>query len=197
MDHADADGADGAPPLPPAPGGGTLPALLDQLDDLERHLAAQHNLREYGLLQPMAAYREGGAGLALPHAQQLLRAMARHTARRAPAAGASQWLDTREDMVQLREAGCPALPAELPCSEWMQALLLGGQFRLAADSLRGSEASPASLTSETAAPLVLAAAAELFNSAASAQDTALQHAQQCLGDPPGFAVVFFALQQID
>ncbi len=23
------------------------------------------------------------------------------------------------------------------------------------------------------------------------------HAQQCLGDPPGFAVVFFALQQID
>ena len=55
--EAEVDGggiADGAPPLPPAPGGGALSALLDQLDDLERHLAAQHNLREYGLLQAHA-----------------------------------------------------------------------------------------------------------------------------------------------
>ena len=57
------------------------------------------------LLQPMATYREGGAGLAQPRAQQLLRAMARHTGRRAPAAGASQWLDTREDMVRTVGSG--------------------------------------------------------------------------------------------
>ena len=97
----DAGGLEEASPLPAPPRPSELPSLLDQLDELERHLAAQHNLREYGLLQPMAAYREGrgSSGLTPERAQQLLRAMARHTARRAPGAGASQWLTTREDMV--------------------------------------------------------------------------------------------------
>ena len=54
--------------------------------------------------------------------------------------------------VQLREAACPSLPEQLPYSEWMQALLLAGQFRLAADFLRGPDAS---LLAEEAGRLII------------------------------------------
>jgi hypothetical protein len=48
-----------------------------------------------------------------------------------------QWSQTLDDMVALREHGCSQLPAKLVYCEWLQALLLSGQFRLASDYLRG------------------------------------------------------------
>jgi hypothetical protein len=63
----------------------------------------------------MGAYRqgEGGRGLSRERAQQLLRALARHTARRSPPATSAHWAQTRDDMVALRERACLELPPEL------------------------------------------------------------------------------------
>ena len=125
--------------LPPPPGLRSLDRLLDQLDELEKHLSAQHNnLRDYRLLQPMDAYRHavGGSGLSAPLAQRLLRSMARQTARRSPPASNTQWAQTRDDMLALCRAACPDVPKETAFSEYLQALLLATQFKLAADFLR-------------------------------------------------------------
>ena len=190
-------------------GGGTtrVARLLDELDELERHLAAQHNLREYGLLQPMCAFRAApdGSGLDAETAQRLLRAMARSVARRSPAASSSQWLSAREDMQQLRHQACRSLPAELPDCEWLQSLLLAGCFRLGADFLRSADAD--AIDAGVVEALVLAAAVrakppplpravlptprnpratprvaqrEYFNAAVDAADPALARAAECV-----------------
>merc|ERR1711903_168475 len=81
-------------------------------------------------------------------------------------------------MTSLRELACAALPAEAAAVEWLQALLLAEQFRHAADWLRG--AGGAAVPASRAEEIVLAAARELFNSAASADAQALEQAAQCL-----------------
>ena len=101
-----------------------------------RHLKAQLNLLEYGHAQPMGAYKQGCGGLSGQRGTTLLRAMARQTARSVPTASSVQWSQTLDDMVALREHGCSELPAHLVYCEWLQALLLSGQFRLASDYLR-------------------------------------------------------------
>ena len=69
-----------------------------------------------------------------------MRTLARHTARLSPPATSAHWSQTRDDMVALRELACAQLPPELPYCEWLQALLLAGQFRLASDYLRSNTA---------------------------------------------------------
>jgi tetratricopeptide (TPR) repeat protein len=156
-----------------------LEALLDELDELYAHLKSQHSLQEYGCLQPMGAYRqgEGGRGLSRERAQQLLRALARHTARRSPPATSAHWAQTRDDMVALRERACLDLPPELPYIEWLQALLLTGQFRLANDYLRSYTEQ---LGLAAAEALVLDAAREYFNGASTTLDPALERMAECL-----------------
>ena len=176
---AAAAAAEGEAPLPPPPGPEALEALLDELDELYAHLKSQHSLQEYGCLQPMGAYRqgEGGRGLSRERAQQLLRALARHTARRSPPATSAHWAQTRDDMVALRERACRELPPELPYIEWLQALLLTGQFRLANDYLRSYTEQ---LGLAAAEALVLDAAREYFNGASSTLDPALERMAECL-----------------
>ena len=175
-------GADEVPP-PPSPGSKEpLAELLDRLDVLEHHLSAQQRLGEYRLVQEMTAFCEAGSGATLglseERASTLLRAMGRHTARRQPPASRLQWEATLDDMTSLRELACAALPAEAAAVEWLQALLLAEQFRHAADWLRG--AGGAAVPAARAEEIVLAAARELFNSAASADAQALEQAAQCL-----------------
>ena len=159
----------------------SLPVLLDELDHLERHLRAQQHLREYGLLQPMCEYRQAADGreLSPERGRQVLRALARQVARRVPPASSSQWTQTRDDMHSIWTEACSHLPAELPDSEWMQALLLAGHFRLAADFLRSSNAQYL-LDSGAAESLVLAAAREYFDSASSVADPSLERVSECL-----------------
>ena len=127
----------------------------------------------------MGAYRqgEGGRGLSRERAQQLLRALARHTARRSPPATSAHWAQTRDDMVALRERACLDLPPELPYIEWLQALLLTGQFRLANDYLRSYTEQ---LGLAAAEALVLDAAREYFNGASTTLDPALERMAECL-----------------
>ena len=67
----------------------------------------------------------------------------------------------------------------------MQALLLSGRFRLAADYLRTSAAQPL-LEGGDAEALVVSAAREYFNAATSLSDPALDRVSECLGVlPPG------------
>ena len=179
FEGAAAAAAEGEAPLPPPPGPEALEALLDELDELYAHLKSQHSLQEYGCLQPMGAYRqgEGGRGLSRERAQQLLRALARHTARRSPPATSAHWAQTRDDMVALRERACLDLPPELPYIEWLQALLLTGQFRLANDYLRSYTEQ---LGLAAAEALVLDAAREYFTGASSTLDPALERMAECL-----------------
>ena len=172
-----------------------LHSLLDELDDLERSLRAQQHLREYGLLQAMGEYRQqpeasptdgqsGGhtheiRGLSSERGHYVLRALARQVARRAPPATGAQWAQTRDDMEAVWTEACShTLPASLPYSEWLQALLLAGRFQLAADYLRTSHAHI--LDDGTAESLVLAAAREYFDSASSSHDASLERASDCL-----------------
>ena len=180
------DGAEGTGPLPPPPGADAIERLLDELDELYSHLKAQHNLREYGCIQPMGAYREaaGGHGLTAARGRTLLRTMARQPAQRSPPATSVQWAQTRDDMVSLREHACVELPAQLPYCEWMQSLLLAGQYRLAGDYLR-SYTIQEQIDTATAESLVLEAARELLNAASSTIDPALDHVAECIRVLPG------------
>ncbi|KAL1529936.1 hypothetical protein AB1Y20_000864 [Prymnesium parvum] len=163
-----------------APGHSQLPLLLDQLDALQQHLSAQYELRDYGMLQRMSDYLQGERGLDAERGHKLLRAMARHTGRRSPPASSGVWLQTRDDMVQLRDQACSQLPSELAYCEWLQALLLAAEFRLAADFLRAQTSSTPLLGMDTAERLVLMAAREYFNSAPSSADSSVEHAEKCL-----------------
>ena len=158
-----------------------LSQLLDALEDMENHLSVQHRLREYGLLQAMGAYRqgEGGRGLSAEHGNYLLRRLARQTARRMPPAPRDEWTKLKGDMRELWRQACSHLPEETPHSEWMQALLLAGHFRLAADHLRGHAANEP-LDPDKIEALVLASAREYFNAATSADDASLDSASECL-----------------
>jgi hypothetical protein len=80
-------------------------------------------------------------------------------------------------MVALRERACLDLPPELPYIEWLQALLLTGQFRLANDYLRSYTEQ---LGLAAAEALVLDAAREYFNGASSTLDPALERMAECL-----------------
>lgn len=104
---------------------------MDALDVLYTHLKVQHSLQEYGCLQPMSRYREalGGWGLSTARGEYLLHSLARYTARRTPLAGLNHWMQTRDDMVELRELACMQLPQQLPCCHWLFALLLAEQAR--------------------------------------------------------------------
>lgn len=125
-------------------------------------------------------HRQGERGLDAERGHKLLRAMARHTGRRSPPASSGVWLQTRDDMVQLRDQACSQLPSELAYCEWLQALLLAAEFRLAADFLRAQTSSTPLLGMDTAERLVLMAAREYFNSAPSSADSSVEHAEKCL-----------------
>ena len=169
------------PALPPPPGKGCLPRLLDELDALQHHLEAQLTLKEYAAVLPMAAFVEAadGRGLGSARGRLLLRSLARHTARYSPPATRAQWDQTRDDMVKLWRHACSELPAETPYAEWMQAVLLAGEFRFAADYL-SRDAAQEHINGATAEAVVLEAAREYFDSATSARDPTLERAAECL-----------------
>ena len=101
----------------------------------------------------MDAYRHGGlelspprVGLSSERGAQLMRAVARHTARRTPAASSSVWQHTREDLVQLRETACAQLPPQLPYKEWLHVLLLAGAAAAATAAAATAAAAAAALS---------------------------------------------------
>ena len=177
--------------------GAAVPRLLDELDQLERHLRAQQLLRDYGMLQQMCEYRKApnGFGLSSEHGQHVLRALARRIGCQMPPATTSQWAQTREDMRAIWIQACSHLPVDLPDTEWMHALLLAGQFRLAADFLRTPGAQHLN-ENGTAESLVLAVGRDYFDSARDATDPLMKLVSDCLLVLPSASEAVIAEQRL-
>uniref|UniRef100_A0A8C3R102 NBAS subunit of NRZ tethering complex n=1 Tax=Cyanoderma ruficeps TaxID=181631 RepID=A0A8C3R102_9PASS len=166
--------------------------LHDEVDELERILSVSELLEKHGLQKPVSFVKHTKDNA--EEARKLMIRLTRHTGRKQPSVGETQWKELLQDMLDMQQKVYRCLPSDtcyeiftesLLCSSSIDNIHLAGQMMhcsvWSVDLPSSSKGKPQYRVSYARSiELVLAAGREYFNSSASLTDSCMELARCCL-----------------
>uniref|UniRef100_A0A8C3XXK9 NBAS subunit of NRZ tethering complex n=1 Tax=Catharus ustulatus TaxID=91951 RepID=A0A8C3XXK9_CATUS len=166
--------------------------LHDEVDELEQILSVSELLEKHGLQKPVSFVKDTKDNAEA--ARKLMIRLTRHTARKQPPVGETQWKELLQDMLDMQQKVYRCLHSDtcyeiftesLLCSSSIDNIHLAGQMMhcsvWSVDLPGSSKGKPQYRVSYARSiELVLAAGREYFNSSASLSDSCMELARCCL-----------------
>uniref|UniRef100_A0A803V5S8 NBAS subunit of NRZ tethering complex n=1 Tax=Ficedula albicollis TaxID=59894 RepID=A0A803V5S8_FICAL len=166
--------------------------LHDEVDELEQILSVSELLEKHSLQKPVSFVKDTKDNA--EEARKLMVRLTRHTARKQPPVGETQWKELLQDMLDMQQKVYRCLHSDtcyeiftesLLCSSSVDNIHLAGQMMhcsvWSVDLPSSSKGKPQYRVSYARSiELVLAAGREYFNSSASLSDSCMELARCCL-----------------
>ncbi|XP_037986196.1 neuroblastoma-amplified sequence isoform X2 [Motacilla alba alba] len=166
--------------------------LHDEVDELEQILSVAELLEKHGLQKPVFFVKDTKDSA--EEARKLMVRLTRHTGRKQPSVGETQWKELLQDMLDMQQKVYKCLNSDtcyeiftesLLCSSSIDNIHLAGQMMhcsvWSVDLPSSSKGKPQYRVSYARSiELVLAAGREYFNSSASLTDSCMELARCCL-----------------
>ncbi|NXY05652.1 NBAS protein, partial [Pteruthius melanotis] len=166
--------------------------LHDEVDELEQILSVSELLEKHGLQKPVSFVRDTKGSA--EEARKLMIRLTRHTGRKQPSVGETQWKELLQDMLDMQQKVYRCLHSDtcyeiftesLLCSSSIDNIHLAGQMMhcsvWSVDLPSSSKGKPQYRVSYARSiELVLAAGREYFNSSTSLTDSCMELARCCL-----------------
>ncbi|XP_041277115.1 neuroblastoma-amplified sequence [Onychostruthus taczanowskii] len=166
--------------------------LHDEVDELEQILSVAELLEKHGLQKPVSFVKDTKDSA--EEARKLMVRLTRHTGRKQPSVGESQWKELLQDMLDMQQKVYRCLHSDtcyeiftesLLCSSSIENIHLAGQMMhcsvWSVDLPSSSKGKPQYRVSYARSiELVLAAGREYFNSSTSLTDSCMELARCCL-----------------
>ncbi|XP_058690107.1 NBAS subunit of NRZ tethering complex isoform X2 [Poecile atricapillus] len=166
--------------------------LHDEVDELEQILSVSELLEKHGLQKPVSFVKDTKDNA--EEARKLMIRLTRHTGRKQPSVGETQWKELLQDMLDMQQKVYRCLHSDtcyeiftesLLCSSSIDNIHLAGQMMhcsvWSVDLPGSSKGKPQYRVSYARSiELVLAAGREYFNSSASLTDSCMELARCCL-----------------
>ncbi|XP_041345112.1 neuroblastoma-amplified sequence isoform X2 [Pyrgilauda ruficollis] len=166
--------------------------LHDEVDELEQILSVAELLEKHGLQKPVSFVKDTKDSA--EEARKLMVRLTRHTGRKQPSVGETQWKELLQDMLDMQQKVYRCLHSDtcyeiftesLLCSSSIENIHLAGQMMhcsvWSVDLPSSSKGKPQYRVSYARSiELVLAAGREYFNSSTSLTDSCMELARCCL-----------------